>query len=69
MKMNKTPPFVIRHWTILILMVFVVQASYAQDTTAFSLKQAQEYALENSYQSKNAALDIEKAERKRKKRE
>ena len=53
--------------TILCLVSCVLYlASYGSDTTkvkAFSLKQAQDFAIENNYQTKNAATDIEKSKK------
>lgn len=38
--------------------------SYAQETKSFSLKQAQDYAVENNYKNKKAMLDIDIAKKK-----
>ena len=48
----------------LICFVMIAATSYGQEPTSFSLKEAQQYALKNNAQVKNALLDIEKAKKK-----
>lgn len=46
---------------IIIILISFASVSYSQNEAPqnFSLKEAQEYALQNSYKSKNSALDVE----------
>jgi outer membrane protein TolC len=48
---------------ILLLLILVPAFAMAQDTESFTLKEAQEYALENSYATRTAELEIDKAKR------
>ncbi|MDF1671950.1 MAG: TolC family protein [Vicingaceae bacterium] len=48
--------------TICLLGAFTF--SNAQDTTSFSLKQAQDYAIENNYKNQKAMLDVDIAKKK-----
>ncbi len=52
--------------TILLLFVLLAGQLYAQNDTVykFTLPQAQEFAIDNFFVSKNAALDIESAQKK-----
>jgi outer membrane protein len=49
---------------LLLLLSFSVAVQAQNSTTAFSLKQAIDYALQNGYSVKNAATDIEIAKKK-----
>ena len=44
---------------LLLLLLLTYTQSMAQQTNAFSAKQAVDYAIKNSAQVKNALLDIE----------
>ncbi|MBW6483538.1 MAG: TolC family protein [Vicingaceae bacterium] len=47
-----------------LLVILVSIGSKAQDTLSFSLKEAQEYAIQHNYQNQNALKDIEIAKKK-----
>ena len=52
--------------TLILVSCVLYLVSFGSDTTkvkSFSLKQTQEYAMANNYQTKNAATDIEKAKK------
>ena len=49
---------------IIICLFLMMQLSYGQVAKSFSLKQAQEYAVQNNATVKNAQLDIVKSEKK-----
>ncbi|MFC2113969.1 TolC family protein [Bacteroidota bacterium] len=49
---------------LLICFMMIAVTSHGQEPTSFSLKEAQQYALKNNAQVKNALLDIEKAKKK-----
>src|SRR5687768_2340677 len=44
---------------LILILSFTVQQNYAQQTNAFSAKEAVDYALKNSVQVKNALVDIQ----------
>lgn len=50
---------------IIILSMFSSEKVRAQDSLSFSIKQAQEYALENNYDVRNARLNIDAADKQR----
>ncbi len=55
-----------RQSLIFIISIFMTSFSYAQESVAnFSLQEAIDYALENNRQAKNAARDIDAAERQK----
>lgn len=56
----KTPLLVI----LFSLSALLIKAQAEENKTAFSLKEAKEYALENSYFSKSAMMDVQKAEQR-----
>lgn len=48
----------------LLLFLFIVRTAEAQEALSFSLAEAKEYALSNSYVIRNSGLDVESAKKK-----
>ena len=49
--------------SLIIALSFIGSYTLAQETTSFSLKQAQAYAIENNYKNKKAMLDVDIAKK------
>ena len=50
--------------SLLIITFLAITATHAQDDRSFSLKEAQEYAVINSYSAQTAQMDVEKSKKR-----
>lgn len=51
-------------YTVIFALILGTIQGYSQEVNSYSLQQAQEYAVQNSYNSKTAQMDVEKARRR-----
>ncbi len=53
-----------KHLMTALVLVFIVSGTFAQDLLTFSLAEAEDYAMKNSYAIRNSSLDVASARKK-----